>query len=60
MEERPDDPPNEKEMMAEMKQRLGASPGRKRVRNLWRDIAPKWKKPVGHPPNKISAKNSAT
>jgi hypothetical protein len=32
--ERPNDPPSEKELLAEMKTRLGAPPVRKRVRNL--------------------------
>ena len=60
MSERPDDPLNEEDMLAEMKERLGASPGRPRVRDMWKRIAPEWKRPVGHPRNKISAKNSAT
>jgi hypothetical protein len=50
MKDRPDDPPDETWLLAEMKQRLSAPPGRARVRNLWRKIAPQWKRPVGHPP----------
>jgi hypothetical protein len=59
MAERPDDPPNEPWLLAEMKARLGTSPGRQRVRHMWKQIAPHWKRPVGHPRNNISAKNSA-
>jgi hypothetical protein len=59
MKERPDDPPDEEWLLAEMKRRLGASPGRQRVRYLWRDIAPQWKRPRGHPRNFNSAKKSA-
>jgi hypothetical protein len=59
MKERLDNPPNEKWLLAEMKQRLRAPPGRQRVRNLWRTIAPQWKRPRGHPRNFNSAKKSA-
>jgi hypothetical protein len=59
MKERPDDPPDEKDMLAEMKGRLGAPPGRERVRNIWKTIAPQWKRPRGHPRNFNSAKKSA-
>jgi hypothetical protein len=58
--ERPDDPLNEADLLTEMKKRLGAPPGRPRVRDMWKRIAPQWKRPVGHPRNNISAKNSAT
>jgi hypothetical protein len=57
--ERPDDPPSEDKLLAEMKTRLGTSPGRQRVRKLWREIAPQWKRPRGHPRNFNSAKKSA-
>jgi hypothetical protein len=59
MKERPDDPPDEEWLLAEMTRRLGASPGRQRLRNMWKTIAPEWKRPVGHPRNFISAKKSA-
>jgi hypothetical protein len=59
MDERPDDPPDEDWLLAEMKTRLGAPPGRQRVRNLWKGIAPQWKRPRGHPRNFNSAKKSA-
>lgn len=59
MKGRPDDPPDEDWLFAEMKRRLGASPVRQRVRNLWREIAPQWKRPRGHPRNFNSAKKSA-
>jgi hypothetical protein len=59
MKERSDDPPDEKWLLGEMKTRLGAPPGRQRVRNLWRTIAPQWKRPTGHPRNFNSAKKSA-
>jgi hypothetical protein len=61
MAERPNDPPSEKWLLTEMTQpqRLGASPGRDRVRRLWREIAPHWKRPRGHPRNFNSAKKSA-
>jgi hypothetical protein len=59
MKERPDDPPDEAWLLAEMKNRLGASPGRARVRSLWKEIAPQWKRPRGHPRNFNSAKKSA-
>jgi len=59
MKERPDDPPSEAWLIPEMKRRLGASPGRERVRNLWRTIGAQWKRPVGAPRKKISAKKSA-
>jgi hypothetical protein len=59
MKERPDNPPDEEWLLAEMKERLGASPGRQRVRNLWKVIAPLWKRPRGHPRNFNSAKKSA-
>jgi hypothetical protein len=49
MKERPDDPPDEGWLLAEMKRRLGAPPGRQRVRSLWKKIAPQWKRPRGHP-----------
>jgi hypothetical protein len=49
MAERPNDPPGEDELFAEMKSRLGASPGRQRVRNMRKRIAPGWKQPVGRP-----------
>jgi hypothetical protein len=49
MKERPDDPPSEPWLLAEMKGRLGAPPGRDRVRKLRREIAPQWKRPVGRP-----------
>jgi hypothetical protein len=47
MAERPDDPPDEPWMFAEMKRRLKASPGQKRLRALWPKIAPEWKWPIG-------------
>jgi hypothetical protein len=51
---------NEQWLLAEMKDRLGASPGRERVRDLLRkEKYRSWKRPVGHPRNNISAKNSA-
>jgi hypothetical protein len=56
---RPNDPLSETKMLAEMKLRLGAPPVRKRVRELWRTLAPEWKQPVGHPLSKVSAKKSA-
>lgn len=59
MKKHPNDPPSENWMLAEMKQRLGASPGRQRVRDLWQRIAPEWKRPVGAPRKMISAKKSA-
>jgi hypothetical protein len=61
MKERPNDPPSEDELFEEMKEprRLGTSPGRDRLRRLWRDIAPQWKRPRGHPRNFNSAKKSA-
>jgi hypothetical protein len=62
MAERPDNPPGEDELLAEMTKprRLGASPGlRARVRELWPRIAPQWKRPLGAPRKKISAKKSA-
>ena len=60
MAERPNNPPDEEWMLAEMKKRLGASPGREEVRALWKSIAQAWKNPRGAPPRKkISAKNSA-
>jgi hypothetical protein len=59
MKERPDNPPTETWLLGEMKTRLGAPPGRQRVRNLWRTIAPQWKRPRGHPRNFNSAKKSA-
>jgi hypothetical protein len=59
MKERPDDPPTETWLLGEMKARLGTSPGRQRVRNLWRKIAAQWKRPRGHPRNFNSAKKSA-
>jgi len=46
--ERPN-PPSEPELLAEMKSRLGAPPGRERVRDLWKVEAPQWKRPRGHP-----------
>ena len=49
MKERPDNPPGENELFVEMTQRLGASPGRDRLRQLRRRIAPQWKRPRGHP-----------
>jgi hypothetical protein len=52
MKERPDDPPDEPWMLGEMKDRLGAPPGRDRVREVWRTIAPEWKRPRGHPRNR--------
>ena len=60
--EHPDDPLSEAELLAEMNQRLGAPPVRDRVRKLWKAIAPKWKRPRGHPSNRIyriSANKSA-
>jgi hypothetical protein len=48
-EERPDDPPSEKWMLSEMTRRLGASPIRQRVRELWKRIAPRWKRPQARP-----------
>jgi hypothetical protein len=59
MAERPDNPPGEDELFAEMTRRLGASPGRDRLRQLRRRIAPEWRRPKGHPRNFISAKKSA-
>jgi hypothetical protein len=59
MKECPNDPPSEDELFAEMRQRLGASPGRNRLRQLRREIAPQWKRPRGHPRNFNSAKKSA-
>jgi hypothetical protein len=59
MNERPNDPPSEDELFAEMRQRLGASPGRNRLRQLRREIAPQWKRPRGHPRNFNSANKSA-
>jgi hypothetical protein len=55
MAERPDDPPDEEWLLTELKRRLDASPKRQRVRDLWRRIAPQWKRPRGHPRNKKSA-----
>src|SRR5262249_5906732 len=51
MKERPNDPPGEDELFAEMRERLGTSPGRNRLRQLRREIAPRWKRPRGHPRN---------
>jgi hypothetical protein len=48
-EKRGDDPPSEVELLTEMEDRLGAPPGRKRVRELWRTIAPHWKRRAGRP-----------
>jgi hypothetical protein len=59
MAECPNDPPGEAWLLAEMKQRLGASPGRDRLRQFRREIAPQWKRPRGHPRNFNSAKKSA-
>jgi hypothetical protein len=59
MRERPNDPPDEEWLLPEMTRRLGASPIRERVRSLWKDIAPEWKRPRGHPRNFNSAKKSA-
>jgi hypothetical protein len=59
MKERPSNPLNEGELFAEVKHRLGASPGRDRLRQLRREIAPQWKRPVGAPRNFNSAKKSA-
>jgi hypothetical protein len=59
MAERPNDPPDEEWLLSEMTLRLGAPPRRERVRNLWKTVAPEWKKPVGHPRNFNSAKKSA-
>jgi hypothetical protein len=54
--ERPDDPPSEPRMLAEMTRRLGTSPIRQRVRDLWKRIAPLWKRPQGHPRAKKPAR----
>jgi hypothetical protein len=59
MAERPDDPPGDDELFAEVTRRLGVSPGRDRLRQLRRRIAPEWKRPRGHPRNFNSAKKSA-
>jgi hypothetical protein len=59
MAERPDNPPGEAELFAEMTRRLGASPGRDRLRQLRREIAPQWKRPIGAPRNFNSAKKYA-
>lgn len=59
VKEHPNDPLSEPELFAEMKRRLGASPGRNRLRQLRRVIAPQWRRPRGHPHNFNSAKKSA-
>jgi hypothetical protein len=61
MQEYPDGPRSESWLLTEMKARLGAPPGRERVRNLRREKKYRqWRRPVGHPRNFNSAKNSAT
>jgi len=55
LEGRPDDPPDEDELMGEMTNRLGTSPIRKRVRDLWKTIAPEWKRERGEKRKKKSA-----
>jgi hypothetical protein len=59
IKERPDDPPGDDELFVEVTRRLGVSPGRDRLRQLRRRIAPQWKRPRGHPRNFNSAKKSA-
>jgi hypothetical protein len=49
LKERPDDPPTELELLAELKTRLGTPPVRSVVRNMWKDLAPDWKRPRGYP-----------
>ena len=50
---------SEEWLLAEMKERLKASPRRDRVRSLRLKIAPDWPRPRGRPRNKKSAKKSA-
>ena len=52
--ERPDDPLTEGEMLDELEKenRLGVRPPRQPVRDLWKNIAPQWKRPRGHPTTK--------
>jgi hypothetical protein len=47
MKKHPNDPPSEKEMLQKLEQCLKAWPKRQSVRDLWKSIAPQWKKPKG-------------
>jgi hypothetical protein len=59
-QEYPDGPSSERWLLTEMEERLGAPPGRERVRNLRREKKYRqWRRPIGHPRNFNSAKKSA-
>jgi hypothetical protein len=60
IQEYPDGPSGERWLLTEMENRLGAPPGRARVRILRREKKYRqWRRPIGHPRNFNSAKNSA-
>ena len=52
MQEYPDGPSSERWLLTEMEERLGAPPGRERIRNLRREEKYRqWRRPRGHPRN---------
>jgi hypothetical protein len=47
--ERPNDPPGEKELWAEVERRLKATVSRDQLRQASNDVAPEYKRPPGRP-----------
>jgi hypothetical protein len=56
VDDHPNDPLTEEELLEELETRLGVAPSRKRVRDMWKVKWPNWKRPRGHP---LTAKKSA-